>query len=205
MTELQDRLYREITRRTLLKAAGLSALSLSAAALLGACDIRDTSTANTGKITIGYVSPQTGEAAGFATGDNYVIDGVRASSAYKNGFKVGSKTYDVQIVIKDSQSSGTTAAAVAQELINAGVDIVLCASTPEVTNPVATLCEANGVPCVATIVPWEAWFFARQTNPANPKPFTYTTMFFFGLKEFAGCFVPMWAKTKLSLIYTSPS
>ena len=75
MTELENRLYREITRRTLLKAAGASALSLSAAALLDACDIRGTSNANTGKITIGYVSPQTGEAAGFATGDNYVING----------------------------------------------------------------------------------------------------------------------------------
>jgi ABC-type branched-chain amino acid transport systems, periplasmic component len=194
MTELQDRLYREITRRTLLKAAGLGALSLSAAALLDACDIRGTSTANTGKITIGYVSPQTGEAAGFATGDNYVINGVRASSAYKNGFQVGGKGYDVEIVVKDTQSNPTRAAAVAQELINAGVDIVLCSSTPEVTNPVATLCEASGVPCVATIVPWEAWFFARQANPASPKPFTYTTMFFFGLKEFAGCFFPMWEK-----------
>src|SRR5450759_467892 len=114
MTELQDRLYREITRRTLLKAAGLSALSLSAAALLDACDIRGTSTANTGKITIGYVSPQTGEAAGFATGDNYVINGVRASSAYKNGFQVGGKGFDVEIVVKDTQSNPTRAAAVAQ-------------------------------------------------------------------------------------------
>ena len=194
MTDIENRLYQEITRRTLLKAAGAGALTLSAGAFLDACAIQGTSTSNNGKITIGYVSPQTGEAAGFATGDKYVIDGVRASSAYKSGFKVGSKTYDVEIIVKDTQSSGARATAVTQELINAGADIVLCASTPEVTNPVATLCEASGVPCVATIVPWEAWFFARQANPAAPKPFTYTTMFFFGLKEFAGCFVPMWAK-----------
>src|SRR5665213_2688578 len=192
MTELQDRLYREITRRTLLKAAGVGALGLSAAALLDACGIKGTSTSSNGKITIGYVSPQTGEAAGFATGDNYVINGVRAASAYKNGFKVGGKTYDVQIVVKDTQSDQTRAGAVTQELINAGVDIVLCASTPEVTNPVANLCEANGVPCVATIVPWESWFFGRGATPT--KPFKYTTMFFFGLHEFAGCFFPMWQK-----------
>jgi branched-chain amino acid transport system substrate-binding protein len=42
------------------------------------------------------------------------------------------------------------------------------------------------------VVPWEAWYFARQADPANPKPFTYTTMFFFGVAEFGGCFVPMW-------------
>jgi branched-chain amino acid transport system substrate-binding protein len=201
MTEFENRLYREISRRTLLKAAGAGALTLSAGALLEACDIKGTTTTtNNGKITIGYVSPQTGEAAGFAAGDNYVIDGVRAASAYKNGFKVGGKTYDVQIIVKDTQSNPTRAGAVAQELINTGVDIVLCASTPEVTNPVATLCESNGVPCVATIVPWEAWFFARQANPASPKPFTYTTMFFFGLQEFAGCFFPMWAKMNTNKI-----
>jgi branched-chain amino acid transport system substrate-binding protein len=194
MTEFEERMYRAITRRTLLKAAGVGALSLSAGALLDACDIRGTSTSSNGKITIGYVSPQTGEAAGFATGDNFVIDGIRASSAYKNGFKAGGKTYDVEIIVKDTQSSGARATAVTQELINAGADLILCASTPEVTNPVATLCEASGVPNVATIVPWEAWFFARQADPANPKPFNFTTMFFFGLHEFAGCFVPMWAK-----------
>ena len=194
MTEIENRLYQEITRRTLLKAAGAGAVTLSAGAFLDACSIQGTSTSSNGKITIGYVSPQTGEAAGFATGDTYVIDGVRASSPYKSGFKAGGKTYDVEIIVKDTQSSGARATAVTQELINAGADIVRCASTPEVTNPVATLCEASGVPCVATIVPWEAWFFARQANPAAPKPFTYTTMFFFGLKEFAGCFVPMWAK-----------
>jgi branched-chain amino acid transport system substrate-binding protein len=200
MTEFQDRLDHEITRRTLLKAAGVGALTLSAGALLDACDIKGTTTSNNGKITIGYVSPQTGEAAGFATGDNYVINGVRAASAYKNGFKAGGKTYDVQIIVKDTQSSPTRATAVTQELINGGVDIVLCSSTPEVTNPVATLCEASGVPCVATIVPWEAWYFARQANPASPKPFTYTTMFFFGLREFAGCFFPMWAKMNTNKI-----
>jgi len=192
MTDLENRLYREISRRALLKAAGAGALTLSAGALLDACGIQGTSSGNSGKITIGYVSPQTGEAAGFATGDNYVIDGIRAASAYKSGFKVGSKGYDVEIVVKDSQSNPARATAVTQELINAGADIVLCSSTPEVTNPVATLCEASGVPCVATIVPWEAWYFGRGAKPGDA--FKFTTMFFFGLHEFAGCFFPMWAK-----------
>ena len=188
----QDRLDQEFTRRTLLKAAGAGALTLSAGALLEACGIQGSNPGNTGKITIGYVSPQTGEAAGFATGDNYVINGVRAASAYKNGFKIGSKGYDVEIIVKDSQSNPVRATAVTQELINAGADILLCASTPEVTNPVATLCEASGVPCVATIVPWEAWYFGRGAKPGDA--FKFTTMFFFGLREFAGCFFPMWAK-----------
>lgn len=193
MTEFDDRLYAQITRRTLLKAAGAGALTLSAGALLEACGLQGQNTSsNAGKITIGYVSPQTGALAGFATGDNYVINGVRASAPYKNGFKVGGKTYDVEIVVKDTQSDPNRAAQVAQELITSGVDIVLSASTPEVTNPVATTCEANNMPNVATIVPWESWYFGRGAKPG--QAFNYTTMFFFGLNEFAGCFFPMWAK-----------
>jgi branched-chain amino acid transport system substrate-binding protein len=192
MTVLEDRLYQEITRRTLLKAAGAGALTLSAGALLDACGIQGNSTSSNGKITIGYVSPQTGEAAGFATGDNFVINGIRASAAYKNGFKASGKTYDVEVIVKDTQSNPARATAVTQELINAGVDLILCASTPEVTNPVAVLCEASGVPNVATIVPWEAWYFGRGAKPGDS--FKFTTMFFFGLHEFAGCFFPMWAK-----------
>ena len=200
MTEIESRLYQELTRRTLLKAAGAGALTLSAGAFLDACSLQGNSTTNNGKITIGFVSPQTGEAAGFATGDKFVVDGVRASGPYKTGFKAGSKTYDVEIIVKDTQSNPARASAVTQELINAGADIVLCSSTPEVTNPVSTLCESSGVPCVATIVPWEAWYFGRQVNPASPQPFTYTTMFFFGLREFAGCFFPMWAKMNTNTV-----
>ncbi len=193
MTDFEDRLNLAISRRTLLKAAGFGALTMSAGSLLEACGLQGQNTAsNNGKIKIGYVSPQTGALAGFATGDNYVINGVRASGPYKNGFKVGGKTYDVEIVVKDTQSDPNRAAQVAQELITGGVDIVLSSSTPEVTNPVATTCEANNMPNVATIVPWESWYFGRGAKPG--QAFNYTTMFFFGLKEFAGCFFPMWAK-----------
>jgi branched-chain amino acid transport system substrate-binding protein len=46
------------------------------------------------------------------------------------------------------------------------------------------------VPCVATVVPWESWYFGRGAKPGST--FTYTTMFFFGIPEFGTCFIPMW-------------
>jgi branched-chain amino acid transport system substrate-binding protein len=193
MPGIHEPLSHSITRRSLLKTMGAGAVALSAGGLAEACSlgaVKGTTTANTGKITIGFVSPQTGEAAGFAAGDNYVINKIRAAAAYKNGFQVGGKGYNVEIVVKDSQSNPNRASQVAQELVNGGVDIVLAASTPEVTNPVADICEAGGVPCVSTIVPWEAWYFGRGAKPGTT--FNFTTMFFFGLGEFAGCFVPMW-------------
>ena len=185
-------LERRVTRREVLKTIGGSAMMLGATDLLAACgEIKGSSTTNSGTITIGYVSPQTGALAGFATGDNWVINGVRQTDPYKNGFKLGSKTYSVNIVVKDTQSSPDRASQVARELIQSSkADLILTSSTPETTNPVADVCEANGVPCVSTIVPWEAWFFARGGKPGTG--FNFTTMFFFGMQQFGECFIPMW-------------
>ncbi len=185
-----------IQRRTLLKALGVGAVSMTAGGLLAACSknqIKGTASASGDKITIGFVSPQTGQLAGFASGDTFVVDQIRSTDAFKNGLTVGGKTYSVEIIVEDSQSDPNRASQVAQSLISQdNVDMLVTSSTPETTNPVAIAAETAGVPCVSTVVPWPAWFFPRQEDPTKPKPFKYTTMFFFGVGEFGGCFVPMW-------------
>ena len=86
------------SRRSLLKGLGGGALVMGAGGLLDACSkkVKGSGTASAGKIVIGFVTPQTGPLAGFASGDAFVVDRIRATDAYKNGFKVGSKTYDVR-------------------------------------------------------------------------------------------------------------
>lgn len=184
-----------ISRRSLLKGMGAGAVAMGAGGLLAACtsDVKGSGSGATDTIVIGFVVPQTGALAGFASGDNFVVDRIKATDAYTNGFQVGGTTYSVEIVVKDSQSDPNRAGEVAGELINQDhVDLILTSSTPETTNPVATACEAAKVPCLSTVVPWQAWYFARQEDPANPQPFKYTTMYFFGAEAFGGCFVPMW-------------
>ena len=184
-----------ISRRSLLKGLGGGALAVGAGGLLEACSskVKGSGTSSTDKIVIGFVTPQTGQLAGFASGDNFVVDRIRGTDAYTKGFKVGSKTYSVDILVKDSQSDPNRASEVARELIlQDHADLIVTSSTPETTNPVATVCETQGVPCLSTVVPWQAWFFGRQADPANPVPFKFTTMFFFGVEAFGGCFVPMW-------------
>jgi branched-chain amino acid transport system substrate-binding protein len=184
-----------VSRRSVLKGVGVGALALGSGGFLQACSnsIKGSGSSTAGKITIGFVSPQTGALAGFASGDNFVVDTVRATSAYKSGFKVGGKTYTVEILVKDSQSDPNRASEVTSELIlQDHADMVVTSSTPETTNPVATVCETQGVPCVSTVVPWEAWYFPRQADPKNPQPFKFTTMYFFGVESFGGCFIPMW-------------
>jgi len=186
-----------VARRSVLRGLGAGALATGAGGILAACSsgIMGSQTASsTGTITLGYISPFTGPLAGFASGDRFVIDTIRATPAYSKGFKIGGRTYQVNIVVTDSQSDPNGASQLARQLVlNNHVDMLLTSSTPETVNPVAVVGQTQGVPCLATNDPWESWYVGLGGNPAKPTAsFQYCTVFFFGLKQFQGCFVSMW-------------
>jgi hypothetical protein len=96
-------------------------------------------------IKIGHVSPRTGPLAGFGEADGFILDQVRGILA--KGLESGGKFYQVEIVSKDSQSSGTRASEVTSELIlRDKVDLIVASATPDTTNPVADQAEVNEVP-----------------------------------------------------------
>src|SRR5204863_3431742 len=122
-----------ISRRTALKGVGLGALALGTGDALAACgsSLKGSGGTNAGTITIGFITPQTGALAGFASGDNFVVDQIRKTQAYAKGFKAGGKTYTVNIVVKDTQSDPNRASQVARELILQNhADMVVTSSTP---------------------------------------------------------------------------
>ena len=177
------------SRRGLLKGAGLGAAAIGAVPLLNACGgLKGSSSSSSDVLRIGYVSPQTGPLASFAAADNFIV--TQINEAVRKGMKIGGKQRTFEIVVKDTQSDPNRATEVTRQLINDGVDLVVGSSTPDTTNPVADQCEANGIPNVTTIAPWEAWFHGR--NGKSGEGFTYTTLFFFGMQQFADCFFPMW-------------
>lgn len=176
-------------RRSLLKGGVALAGGVGAATLLSACGVKGTSAATGSTLKIGYVSPQTGALASFATADNFVVG--RMQNLLKSGISAGGSNRTIEIIVKDTQSDPNRATQVTQQLITQEkVDIVVASGTPDTSNPVADACEAAGVPNLTTIVPWEAWFFGRGMQAG--QEFKYSTMFFFGMDEFAGCFFPMW-------------
>lgn len=186
---------RSVSRRSVLKGAGAGAVALGGGSVLAACSSGlkggGGSSKSNKKITIGFVSPLTGDLAGFAVADKFIIDTIRKTQQFSKGIKLGGTTYDIEIVVADSQSSTNRASQVAKQLINQNnADMVLVTSTPEVTNPVASVCESLHTPCVSTVVPWESWYFGRGAKPGTT--FKYTTTFFFGVPEFGECFIPMW-------------
>ncbi len=142
-------------------------------------------------LRIGFISPRTGALAGFGETDGYILDLVRKTLA--QGLKVGDKTYAVEILDRDTQSDPSRAGQLAKTLINSDkIDMMLCVSTPETINPVADACEAAGVPCLSTVMPWEAWYFGRGAKPGAPSPFKWTYHFGFGGGEFYKAYVSQW-------------
>jgi branched-chain amino acid transport system substrate-binding protein len=180
-----------IDRRRFMQLAGLS----GAAALAGCRESGGNGGGDAAArpIKLGYVTPRTGSLAGFGEADDYVLGAMQ--EIFKDGLRIGGASHPIQIVPKDTQSDPNRAATVAGDLINADkVDIVLVSSTPETTNPVTGQCEANGVPCISTVAPWQPWFLGQQQDPANPKPFTWAYHFFWGLEDIESVFADMWSQ-----------
>jgi branched-chain amino acid transport system substrate-binding protein len=207
----------ELDRREFLRLAALGGAAASAAAFLAACGpgataspaassaataaptgssapVATASGGATGRaIKIGYVSPKSGPLAGFGEADDFIFEGIKAAAA--EGVDIGGTLHPIEIVTKDTQSDPNRAASVAGELISDDkVDLVLVASTPETTNPVADQCEANGMPCLSSVAPWQPWFFARQADPAKPADFKWTYHFFWGLEDIIAVFLDMWGQ-----------
>ena len=176
----------------MIRGAGLGALAAGAAGTLADCSsgLKGSGGGSTGTtLKIGYVSPQTGALSSFAQSDSFVLR--RLAPVLAKGFSKGGKTYTVDIVVEDSQSTTTQASAVTTKLITQDrVDIVVASATPDTANPVSSVCEANGVPNVTTIVPWEAWFFGRGKKQG--QSFQWSTCFFVGVDQLYDCFQAMW-------------
>jgi branched-chain amino acid transport system substrate-binding protein len=190
-----------ITRREFAKRAVAAA---SGASLAGAISAFWTTANAADTLKVGFISPRSGPLAGFGEPDPYVIGLVRKALA--KGFEVGGKTYAVEIIDKDTQSDPARAGQLAKELItNGAIDFMLTTSTPETVNPVSDACEAAGVPCLSTVMPWEAWYFGRGAKPNEPSPFKWTYHFSFGVKNFLDCYVSQWSalqtNKKLGVLY----
>ena len=176
-------LGRGLSRRQFIAttAAGGAALALGGRSAFAQAD----------SLKVGFISPRTGPLAGFGQTDGYVLD--LARKALADGIELGGKKFSVEILDQDTQSDPSRAGQLAKDLINnQAIDLMLAVSTPETINPVADACEAAGVPCLSTVMPWEAWYFGRGAKPGEPSPFKWTYHFGFGVEEFFKAYISQW-------------
>jgi branched-chain amino acid transport system substrate-binding protein len=170
------------SRRQLLRGAA----ALGAVAALGEASVAWAADKDT--IKIGYISPRTGPFSPFAEADDFILDQVRKSLA--DGLSIGGKKYKVEILARDDQSSPDRQSNLAAELINRdNIDLMLAqvAIGPNASQQ----CELNGVPCISTVGPWQAWMFPLKGDPA--KGFKSVFHFFWGLEDIADVYLDIWS------------
>ena len=164
-------------RRFLQQSAALAATSLGAPHVHAAADT----------LKIGYLTHRTGPFAPFAEADAFILEG--AAKALAGGLTIGGKTYKVEFVPRDDQSNPDRQSNLAAELINKdGVDLMLGQAT--IGPGIAQQCETNGVPCITTMGPWQAWMFPMKGDPA--KGFKHVFHFFWGIDDIANVYLDLW-------------
>lgn len=164
-------MMKKISRRTLLKGSGVA---VGAATLTGA--FTGSAFAAGRIVKIGIVSPDTGPMAAFAEPTPFVM--AQIIKATGGVVKINGVTHPFEFIVRDTQSNPNRAAEVTQDLIlNEAVDIVLCYGGPENANPASDQCELNGVPCIASDLPIEPWFFGRGGDPKVGFEYTYCAFF----------------------------
>ena len=208
----------ELSRRGVLRAAGAGAAVVGGGGLLAACSssIKGSgggsggggSSSSSGggatkDISIGFIHPLTGALADFGTSDNWLLTKIGQTPQYKSGFRIGGKTYKVNITSYDTQSDPTRAGQLAsQAILNDNVDLILTSSTPETVVPVSTTAEKLGTPCICGNVPWQAWYQNLGGNPTPGKSTfkpKWTTVYFLGVNDLALAFIAMWNRVHAEL------
>ncbi len=150
--------------------------------------------AATPAMKVAWISPQTGFLSSFGVTDRYVFETL--GPRFRSGLKTAKgEMRVVEVSLHDAASSPENAARLASELVASGVHLILTTATPEICNPVSDVCEAAGVPCVSSIVPWQAWYYGRGAT--GSKAFDWTYHFFAGLEDFADIYSSLQASANL--------
>ena len=166
---------------------------ISSALILSLTPMGHAAASSVKTLEVGYVSPQTGPLAGFGEVDKYEV--AQMTTYFKaHPISIGGTPYNVHVTLKDAPTSAAAAAAAADLINNKNVDLILASSTPDIVNPVADQCEANAVPCITTVAPWQAYFLGRQKDPAKPVPFKWTYHFFWGLEDVIATYQDIWSQ-----------
>ncbi len=148
-----------ITRRDFMKTAGIAGAALTASSVVPSL-ARKAFAAKRDYVLIGHPNPSTGPLADFGEAspwaDNKAVEAMnKLGGVYIE--ELG-KSVPVKLKLIDTESNPTKAAELASKLIiKDKVDMMVVMHTPDTVNPVSSVCERYGVPCVSLDAPVDAW------------------------------------------------
>ena len=136
------------------------------------------------EVIIGRVAPLTGSLSSFGEGtpdvEQQAIDAVNRSG----GIVLDGRRCRLVMITEDSGSSTKVAQAAAERLINKGASMILAAHVADTVSPVSSVCEREGVPCIAVDAPTDAWV----TN----GPYENSWLTHFNTEAEILCFLDAW-------------
>jgi branched-chain amino acid transport system substrate-binding protein len=183
---MDNPLKRPASRRDVLKGVGKFAAASTALSM----PMLRPAMADTAKIKVGFMAPLSGIRAGFTAATEHSLDTFRAAMA--KGVEIGGTTYEIELIVKDNQSTPARSAQVGNELIlNDDPDLILVCDAEGAT-AIGPIADARGIPTLSTMGPWQAWAFSRKYDPKAGFPYTFH--FFFGADELGVIFPAMWDK-----------
>lgn len=176
--------YTLTSRRNALKGIAASA----GAAAIGLPSIARAKTEGT--IRIGYIDQLTGARSNFGETAPWVVDQVK--EVLKDGLEVDGKHYDVEILVRDSQSDPNRMGSLGNELVlRENVDLLLVADG--LAAPALEICDQNGTPGISTILQWEPFYAARGGKPETGYPYSF--LFFWSGADIIENYIGMWKES----------
>lgn len=143
-----------------------------------------------GTIRIGYIDQLTGIRSNFGETAPWVVEQVQ--EVLKGGVEIDGKFWDVEILVRDSQSDPNRMGSLGNELVlRENVDLLLVADG--LAAPALEICDQNGTPAISTILQWEPFYAARGGTPETGYPYSF--LFFWSGADIIQNYVGMWKES----------
>ena len=150
--------------------------------------------AQTRPLKIGYITALSGPRAPFGVSDQWHLAKMR--ELLKSGLEIGGKRVPVEIVLKDNQSDANRSMQVASELVLRDKVDMMLVQDGDAATPAGQLCDVHGIPMISTMVPWQAFLFARNGKVSKGFPFSFH--FFWGADDVVKVFTSLWNSIQTS-------
>lgn len=181
------------SRRSVLKGAAAAGIASAFTLRFPAVHGQETST-----LKIGWVAALSGPGALFGEATDFVK--TQLESKFGGGIEIGGKTYSVEILVRDSQSSVNVAAQVTAELMTRDKVDLIVASDALGAITGGQMAVINRTPIVSTLFPSDALVGVRGGPEAysnNGTPWTFN--FMFDTADVAAAYVGMWEPVRSRL------
>jgi branched-chain amino acid transport system substrate-binding protein len=143
-----------------------------------------------GTIRIGYIDQLTGIRSNFGETAPWVVEQVQ--EVLKGGVEIDGKLWDVEILVRDSQSDPNRMGSLGNELVlRENVDLLLVADG--LAAPALEICDQNGTPAISTILQWEPFYAARGGTPETGYPYSF--LFFWSGADIIQNYIGMWKES----------